>query len=77
MRGKGRCFYGSSNGHHDAVRISPTSSVTVQVRYDNGQWYDEWSSGGPSIVELVWQDNDWVDAVLDNGRTVHTVLLRR
>ena len=77
MAQRGNCFYGSSNGRYDAVRISPSNSHFVQVRYENGNWYDEWSSCGSDIDYLEWNTgNDWVDAVLDNGRSVHAVILR-
>ena len=76
MRGRGRCFFGSNMGRYDAVRISPTSSHHIQVRYNNGNWYDEWSSGGSDIEILEWQDNYWIDAVFSNGQRVHAVLLR-
>lgn len=77
MRGRGRMFVGRSNGHHDAVRISPDNSHFIQVRYDNGEWYNDWGSGGSDIVDLEWQDNNWVDAILDNGRKEHAVILFR
>ncbi len=77
MARKGDCFYGSSNGRYNAVRISPSNSHCVQFRYDNGNWYDEWSSGGSDIETLEWNtDNEWVDAVLDNGTKEHAVILR-
>lgn len=76
MRARGRMFVGSSDGRYDAVRISPGRPHFIEVRYDNGKWFDEWGSGGSDIVELEWQDNNWVDAILDDGRKVHAVLLR-
>lgn len=76
MARKGDCFYGSSNGRYDAVRISPSNSRSVQVRYNNGNWYDEWSSGGREIETLEWDtNNQWVDAVLEDGTKKHAVIL--
>ena len=75
MARKGNCFYGSSNGRYDAVRINPSNSHFVQVRYENGSWHDEWGSGGSDIEYLEW-DGNWVDAVLDNGTKQHAVILR-
>lgn len=69
-------FVGSSDGHHDAVRISPENSHFIQVRYESGKWFDAWGSGGSDIVMLEWQDNHWVDAVFADGRKEHAVLLR-
>ncbi len=76
MRGRGRMFEGSSNGRYDAVRISPSNSHFVEVRYENGKWYNDWGSGGSDIMTLEWQDNDWVDAVFADGSKKHAVLLR-
>lgn len=76
MARKGDCFYGSNNGRYDAVRISPSSPSFVQVRYGNGNWYDEWSSGGREIETLEWDtNNQWVDAVLEDGTKKHAVIL--
>lgn len=76
MRARGRLFEGKSDGRYDAVRISPSNSHSIEVRYENGNWYNEWVSGGSDIVMLEWQDNDWVDAVFSDGRKEHAVLLR-
>ena len=75
MRARGRMFVGRSNGHHDAVRISPENPHFIQVRYDDGRWYNSWGSGGLDIVMLEWQDNNWVDAIFADGRREHAEML--
>ena len=74
MRDRGRCFYGRSDGHHDAIRISPSNNHFVQVRYDNGTWHDFENAFG-EIVELIWQDHGGVDAVLTNGKVKRVGML--